>query len=80
MPKPNVGEFDRIIRVLLGFGIVLFGLINDTWWAVAGLYFIASGMMEHDVIYNLLGISTAPKARSTTSKPKVVKKPIKRKK
>jgi hypothetical protein len=78
MPKPNVGEIDRIIRVIAGFGIILWGLINDSWWAVLGLFVLATGMMGYCWLYSLLGLSTCPVKKAppakTAAKPKTKSK------
>lgn len=47
---------DRVLRITLGFLILLiFGLINPTWWCFLGLIPLISGVSELCPIYFLLG-------------------------
>lgn len=47
---------DRVLRITLGFLILLiFGLINPTWWCFLGLISLVSGVSELCPIYFLLG-------------------------
>ncbi|MDU7071163.1 DUF2892 domain-containing protein [Campylobacter ureolyticus] len=47
---------DRVLRITLGFLILLiFGLINPTWWCLLGLIPLVSGVSKFCPIYFLLG-------------------------
>lgn len=58
---------DRVLRITFGFLILLiFGLINPTWWCFLGLIPLVSGVSELCPIYFLLG-----KYKKETKKKKV---------
>ncbi|MCZ6132827.1 DUF2892 domain-containing protein [Campylobacter ureolyticus] len=47
---------DKVLRITFGFLILLiFGLINPTWWCFLGLIPLVSGVSEFCPIYFLLG-------------------------
>ena len=60
----NVGEVDRIIRVVVGLGLlslILFLEGNARWWGLIGLGPIATATMGYCPPYAWLGISTCAK-------------------
>jgi hypothetical protein len=60
--KRNLGSADRIIRIALGVGIVVAGIIFKNWWGIAGLVFLATAAVGTCPIYLPFGISTRRKA------------------
>jgi hypothetical protein len=57
----NVGQIDKIIRIVVGLlliGLALIGTIG--WWGWIGVVPLASGLMGSCPAYSLLGISTCP--------------------
>lgn len=62
--KVNVGNVDRVIRVLLGVALLsLFFLAegNLKWLGLIGLVPIATALMRFCPLYTVLGISTCGK-------------------
>lgn len=62
--KVNVGNVDRVIRVLLGVALLsLFFLAegNLKWLGLVGLVPIATALMRFCPLYTVLGISTCGK-------------------
>ncbi len=64
--KVNVGQRERLIRVVVGVVIVGIGVAYGSWWGAIGLVPIATGLTGWCPPYALLGISTCSKA---TAKP-----------
>jgi hypothetical protein len=61
--KLNVGNTDRVVRVVVG--ILLLALIfilegNARWWGLIGLIPLVTGLVGVCPAYKLLGMSTCP--------------------
>jgi len=60
--KINVGMFDRVIRVWLGIGLLLFAVFSpDTpfsWIGWIGIIPLVTGLLGRCGLYSFLGIST----------------------
>lgn len=54
----NVGNAERIVRVLAGVAICAAGLYYQSWWGLVGLVPIATGATGYCPPYQVLGIST----------------------
>lgn len=58
----NLGHMDRLIRLVVGVGLVIGGVFNGGLWgwlaAVAGLLLVITGMSGNCCIYSMCGIST----------------------
>jgi hypothetical protein len=61
MTKKNVGKTDRIIRFFLGSLIIIFGVINQTWWGAIGVGIMIPAIMASDPLYSVIGINTNKK-------------------
>lgn len=59
--KCNVNSIDRLIRIILGLAIAVIGVLFDSWWGLAGIVLIATGLFKFCPIYYVLKISTAEK-------------------
>ena len=59
--KPNVGGTDRIIRVILGVGIIAIGIYFKSWWGVIGVVPILTAAMGWCPAYIPFGISSCQK-------------------
>ena len=64
--EKNTGNMDRVLRVLIGIGLLLVGPLGlagpeASWipFGVAGLALLLTGVSGVCVTYKLLGISTA---------------------
>jgi len=56
--KCNVGSTDRIIRIVLGLGIVIGGMIFESYWGLVGILLLATGVFRYCLIYPILKINT----------------------
>jgi hypothetical protein len=58
---PNVGSRDRIVRVVLGAGLLALVVVGPrTWWGLVGLVPLATGLFGTCPAYSILGVSTCP--------------------
>ena len=60
----NVGKWDRIIRVIVGLGILAF--LPKTTWALLGLVPLGTGIAGYCPLYHLFGWSTARSDKRVT--------------
>ena len=56
--KSNVGKIDRVIRIIAGLVILIFGLMNQSWWGLLGLIPLITGMIRWCPLYSPLKITT----------------------
>lgn len=56
--KSNVGNADRIIRVVLGLAIIVIGLVMKSWWGVLGVVPLATAAIGWCPAYLPFRIST----------------------
>ena len=56
--KCNVGGTERIIRIVVGALILLFGLYFKSWWGIIGLVPLITGVIRYCPISAVLGLST----------------------
>ena len=59
--KRNIGKTDRIIRIIIGIGIIAIGIYFKNWWGFIGLIPILTGTIAWCPAYIPFGISTAKK-------------------
>jgi hypothetical protein len=56
--KRNVGNTDRIIRLILGLIIIVVGAIFNSWWGLIGVVLFFTGLVGWCAIYLPFGINT----------------------
>ncbi|MFH1672891.1 MAG: DUF2892 domain-containing protein [Pseudomonadota bacterium] len=56
--KCNVGKADRIIRVILGAGIIAIGIYLKSWWGAIGVIPIITAAIGWCPAYLPFGISS----------------------
>lgn len=62
MPK-NVGAVDRIIRIILGLGLLSLAFVwPQTPWGYIGLVLIVTGFVSFCPLYRLVGLSSCKKS------------------
>ncbi len=54
----NVGGADRMMRFIVGIGIVVLGVIYQSWWGALGLVPIVTGIIRWCPAYLPFGFST----------------------
>ena len=67
----NVGNVERVIRIIVGLGLLSLILIlegNARWWGLIGLVPILTGVTGYCPPYAWLGISTCPKEETAAPK------------
>ena len=70
----NVGNADRIIRIILGTVIILIGAIFNSWWGLIGVAVFLTGIIGFCGLYIPFGINTCkikkPEGTETTKEDK----------
>lgn len=57
--KPNEGAVDRILRVLVGAGVLSLAFIGpQTPWAYLGVIPLVTGLVGICPLYSILGVNT----------------------
>jgi hypothetical protein len=60
--EPNVGQTDRIIRIVAGLALLSLIFIGpQTWWGLVGLVPLATAFINFCPAYRLLGVNTLGK-------------------
>jgi hypothetical protein len=55
----NVGQTERIIRIVAGVAIIAAGIMFGSWWGAIGLIPLATGIMRWCPAWTMMGINTA---------------------
>lgn len=64
MFKTNVGNIDRILRIVVGLVLIALVFVGpQTPWGWLGIIPLATGVLRTCPAYSLLGISTCPAKR-----------------
>ena len=58
MFKKNVGGVDKVIRIVLGIGMIGAGIYYGNWLGAIGLIPLLTGIFGTCGLYSLFGIST----------------------
>ncbi len=59
--KANVGNLDRVARIVLGLGLLSMTVMGpQTWFGLLGLIPLATATMGFCPLYTVFGISTCP--------------------
>lgn len=69
--KANVGNLDRIARIIVGLGLLSLIFIlegNARWFGLIGLVPLATAFMRWCPAYTIFGISSTAKSESAESK------------
>jgi hypothetical protein len=56
--KANVGTVDRVLRVLLGLGIIAYGVIEHSWLGAIGAVPLLTGIFRFCPLYCPLRLTT----------------------
>ena len=63
--KQNVGTIERVIRAVIGVGIIAAGAFYQNWWGAIGAIPLVTAIIGWCPPYAMLGISTC-KAEAKT--------------
>jgi hypothetical protein len=61
--KANVGGVDKVLRIVVGLGLLSLILIldgNARWWGLVGLVPLLTGLVNFCPLYALIGINSCP--------------------
>lgn len=61
--KSNVGSTDKILRIVVGLGLLALVFVLEgpaRWWGLVGLVPLLTGLFGFCPLYSLLGINTCP--------------------
>jgi hypothetical protein len=58
--KKNVGNIDRILRLILGAAVLGAGWFFQSWFGLLGLVFIGTALINWCPIYAAIGVNTCP--------------------
>lgn len=56
--KCNVGQSDRIVRIILAVAIAALGLYFESWWGLVAIVPLATGLSLFCPIYKIFGLNT----------------------
>lgn len=62
--KKNVGSVDKVIRIILGLGLIGFAIFTQNWWGLIGIVPVLTAFMNFCPVYSLLKISTVQKVKT----------------
>ena len=62
--KPNIGTIDRVLRILVGLGLIAYGIINQSWIGAIGAVPLITALFRFCPVYCPLGVSTIGKGGS----------------
>ncbi len=54
----NVGNLDRIVRILVGAALIVWAVMGGPIWAWIGVLPLATGLLKTCPAYSLLGINS----------------------
>lgn len=56
--KTNVGNTDRLLRIIAGVVVLGLGLYFQSWWGIIGLVLLLTGVFRFCALYTMLGMNT----------------------
>lgn len=56
--EKNVGQFDRLFRIIVGAVIIALGIIYKSWWGAIGIIPLATGFVSRCPLYIPCKINT----------------------
>ncbi len=59
--KKNIGTVDAVIRIVLGLGLIAYGVMNQSWIGAIGAIPLLTAFVGFCPIYCPLGLSTRGK-------------------
>ena len=66
--KANVGGIDRILRILVGIGLLALVLVvegNSRWFGLIGIVPLLTGLFGYCPAYSLFGLNSCPLERKS---------------
>ena len=56
--KPNIGSVDRVVRIVIGLGVIGVGAYFRSWWGLVGLVPILTAVVRFCPAYVPFGLSS----------------------
>ena len=56
--KKNIGNLDRILRLVIGVAIAAFGVMNQSWFGLIAIIPIGTALISTCPLYLPLGLNT----------------------
>lgn len=56
--KKNVGSVDRLLRLIVGAAIIVWGVYAENWWGLVGLVPLMTGLLNWCPTYLPFKLST----------------------
>lgn len=56
--KTNVGATDKLIRIVVGILLIIWGVFGSKIWIIIGLIPLITGLIGYCPLYTVLGINT----------------------
>ena len=60
--KKNIGTTDRILRIVIGLGIIAYGVVNHSWLGAIGVIPLLTAFVAFCPAYLPFGLSTVGKS------------------
>lgn len=57
----NIGNKDKLLRLILGLALVVWGVISQNWLGTIGLVLIITAMIRFCPAYTIIGMNTDKK-------------------
>lgn len=54
----NVGSADKIIRIVIGLGLIGYGIIAKSWWGAIGIVPLSTALLNYCPLYSICGANT----------------------
>lgn len=64
----NIGGFDRILRIVIGAGLVVFALVTGKWWGFIGVIPLLTAFIGWCPLYVPFGIRTCPLSNKSNAR------------
>lgn len=61
--KKNVGNLDKVTRIILGVLMIALGIYNQSWWGLVGIVPLLTSFIRWCPVYSLMGFSTDKKVK-----------------
>jgi hypothetical protein len=66
--QKNIGQTDKIVRIVIGVALIVTGVINQSWWGAVGIVPLLTAFIGYCPLYTVLKISTC-ESSSRNEKP-----------
>lgn len=62
MFRTNVGGMDKVLRIVIGAGLLALGAFGPIgWWGLVGLVPLFTGLLGTCLLYTIVGMNTCPR-------------------